>query len=74
MEEKQGERGLASLSLPNSVNELGEQLGDRLEEAQTRLRELDERVSGFIKRRPTECLLGALAIGFVIGRILKRRG
>jgi ElaB/YqjD/DUF883 family membrane-anchored ribosome-binding protein len=32
----------------------------------------NETVAGYIKERPGRCLLGALALGFVIGKLVRR--
>jgi ElaB/YqjD/DUF883 family membrane-anchored ribosome-binding protein len=37
-----------------------------------RLSSWNETVAGYIKDRPARCLLGALAVGFVIGKIARR--
>lgn len=56
----------------NDARELSEQMAPRLEEAREHLRDAHQRVSAFIKERPGTCLLAALAIGFVIGRAVRR--
>jgi ElaB/YqjD/DUF883 family membrane-anchored ribosome-binding protein len=58
--------------LEKDLRELGEQMGPRLEEAKERLRDANERAIAFIKERPGTCLLAALALGFVIGRMVSR--
>ncbi len=52
---------------------LGEQLGPGLEQAKENLNELNRKVSTFIRENPGTCLLGALALGFVVGKIASRR-
>ncbi len=54
------------------VHELGEQLGPKIDEAKARLRDANQRIVAFIKERPGTSLLAALAIGFVIGRMVRR--
>ncbi len=49
-----------------------ERLGPQWEKAKERLSELDKRASGFIREHPIGCLVGALALGYVIGRIASR--
>lgn len=51
---------------------VSERLGPKLEEAQARLREANERVKDVIKENPGSCLLGAAVLGFVIGRWASR--
>lgn len=47
-------------------------LDARLEEAQRKLLRLDEQVQDFIRTRPVACMLGALALGYVVGKIAAR--
>ncbi len=58
--------------LEDELHELGEQLGPKIEEAKERLRDANQRIVAFIKERPGTSLLAALAIGFVIGRMVRR--
>jgi hypothetical protein len=44
-----------------------------IEELKQRLELLNERVKDFIKERPAACLAGALALGYVVARIARRR-
>lgn len=45
----------------------------QVDQARAALRDLDTRVSTFIRERPGTALLGALAIGYVVGRLASRR-
>ncbi len=58
--------------LENDLRELGEQMGPRLEEAREHLRDANQRLVAFIKERPGISLLAALAIGYVVGRMVRR--
>lgn len=40
--------------------------------SRSRLSSWNDTVAGYIKERPGRCLLGALALGFVIGKIARR--
>jgi ElaB/YqjD/DUF883 family membrane-anchored ribosome-binding protein len=53
--------------------ELADRLGPKLEEVQERLEATNEQVKSFIKKNPGTVLLGAAALGFVIGRLASRR-
>lgn len=44
----------------------------QLEEARQNLVELNDRVLTFIRQNPGTCLLGAVAAGFLIGKIAAR--
>jgi hypothetical protein len=50
------------------LKELTERLGPKLEEAEARLRDANERAKDFIKKNPGSCLLGAALLGFLVGR------
>ncbi len=55
------------------LGDVAERLAPKIEEAQEQLMALNERVKGFIKANPGTTLLGAVALGFVIGRLASRR-
>jgi len=44
-----------------------------MQQVRQRMSDVNERIISFIKERPTTCLLGAVAAGFVIGRLVSRR-
>lgn len=58
---------------PEPFKQLTERLGPKLEEVTAQLDETNERVKAFIKKNPGTCLLGAAALGFVIGKWASRR-
>jgi len=49
-----------------------ERLQPQIDEARQSLNDLNSRVIRFIRRRPGACLLGALTVGIVMGRIASR--
>jgi hypothetical protein len=51
--------------------ELQAEAEQRLEELRGRMRELNQRVVGFIRERPATAILIALGAGYLIGRILR---
>ncbi len=55
------------------AKELQARVGPQLEQARQNLTELNTRVVTFIRQNPGTCLLGALAFGFVVGKIAARR-
>jgi ElaB/YqjD/DUF883 family membrane-anchored ribosome-binding protein len=55
------------------LRDLQERLGPQLEQAQAQLQEVNERVKDFIKKNPGSTLLGAAAIGFLVGKWASRR-
>jgi len=52
---------------------LEERLGPKLEEAKARLETINEKTKGFIRDNPGASLLGAAAIGFLVGRLVSRK-
>ncbi len=54
------------------AREAQDRLHPHVDEAQRSLSDLNTRITKFIRERPGACLLGALAVGFVIGRIASR--
>jgi ElaB/YqjD/DUF883 family membrane-anchored ribosome-binding protein len=55
-----------------TVREVEARVRPKIEEAQERLESLNEQVTDYIKENPGKCLLGALAVGFLIGKIARR--
>lgn len=53
--------------------DLQERLAPQLEQAQAQLLQVNERVKDFIKKNPGSTLLGAAAIGFLVGKWASRR-
>jgi ElaB/YqjD/DUF883 family membrane-anchored ribosome-binding protein len=54
------------------LGEAARRLQPKLEEAQAQLAETSERVKAFVRAHPGACVLGAVALGFVIGRLASR--
>jgi ElaB/YqjD/DUF883 family membrane-anchored ribosome-binding protein len=50
-----------------------ERLGPKLKDAEAQLNNMNEKVKSFIRENPGTCLLGALGIGFIVGRLASRR-
>lgn len=63
----------ATKNLGEQLDAIGEEVAPELERLASKARDLNERVLGFIKERPGTALLGAVAVGFLIGRILRSR-
>jgi hypothetical protein len=63
---------MESSQFQEKAHKLQQQIGPGIDEAKENLAELNERVVGFIKQNPGTCLLGALAVGFLVGRIASR--
>ncbi len=59
--------------LQQKAREVQERLGPKIEVAKRGLSDLNTRIKAFVRERPGVCLFGALALGFVVGRIASRR-
>lgn len=46
---------------------------DTLDDARQKFSDIQAQVIRFIKERPTASLIGAVAAGFIVGRLLSRR-
>ncbi len=64
---------MESEQLQQKAREVQERLGPQIEEAKRNLSDLNAKVTSFIRQRPGMCLLGALAFGYIVGRIASRR-
>jgi len=58
---------------PKAASDVQERLGPKLAQAEERLLEVNEQVKSFIRKNPGTCLLGAAALGFLVGRWAARR-
>jgi len=56
-----------------AASDVQDRLGPKLQQAEERLLEVNDRVKNFIKKNPGTCLLGAAALGFLVGRWASRR-
>ncbi len=63
----------AAPPVDDPLKALQEKFGPQLQQAQERLSETNESVKRFIRENPGTCLLGAAAVGFLIGRWASRR-
>jgi ElaB/YqjD/DUF883 family membrane-anchored ribosome-binding protein len=59
--------------IQDRARELQERIVPQIEEARRNLVDLNTRVVGFIRANPGTCLIGAVAVGFLIGKIASRR-
>ena len=58
---------------PDPMRDLQERLGPQFEQAQAQLMEVNERMKDFIRKNPGSVLLGAAALGFLVGKWASRR-
>jgi ElaB/YqjD/DUF883 family membrane-anchored ribosome-binding protein len=55
-----------------TARELEDRIRPQIDEAKRKVSDLNDRAVSYIKENPGKCLLGALAAGYVIGRIASR--
>ncbi|HVV51028.1 MAG TPA: hypothetical protein VHO06_15275 [Polyangia bacterium] len=55
-----------------TVREVGDRVRPQIDQARRRIKSLNHDVTGYIKDNPGRCLLGAIAVGFLIGKIARR--
>jgi hypothetical protein len=60
-------------SFGNTLDDVGERIRPRIEDAKQQLGRLNGRITGFIKDHPTACLLGAVALGYLVARVARTR-
>ena len=58
--------------IEETAREFEERVRPQLDQAKKRLGAMNDEVIDYIKANPGKCLLGALALGYVIGRIARR--
>jgi len=61
-------------TIKKSVDDLGQRVRPKIEQAKEKLGHLNGRATGFIKDHPAACLLGALALGYLVARLARRQG
>ncbi|HXU01290.1 MAG TPA: hypothetical protein VN903_09875 [Polyangia bacterium] len=60
--------------IEETAREISARVKPQLEEAKRRMESLNTSAVAYIKENPGKCLVGAVAIGFLIGKIASRRG
>ncbi|MEA2699310.1 MAG: hypothetical protein QOI66_3581 [Myxococcales bacterium] len=58
--------------LEETAREFEDRVRPQVEQAKKRLGAINEDVTDYIKANPGKCLLGALALGYIVGRIARR--
>lgn len=59
--------------IQDRAREIQERIVPQIDEARRNLVDLNNRVVTFIRANPGTCLIGAVAVGFLIGKIASRR-
>ena len=60
--------------IEETARELGARVRPQIEEARRRFTSMSDSAGAYIKENPGKCMVGAIAIGFLIGKIASRRG
>jgi len=55
------------------AREIQARVAPQIEQARQTLADLNVRVSSFIRKNPGTCLLGAIAVGYFVGKLASRR-
>jgi len=58
--------------IEQTARELGDRVRPQIEQARKKLTTFNDEAVSYIKENPGRCLLGAIAAGFIIGRIARR--
>lgn len=59
--------------MQDRARELSDRVMPQLDEARRNIADMNTRVVTFIRANPGTCLVGAVAVGFLIGRLASRR-
>jgi ElaB/YqjD/DUF883 family membrane-anchored ribosome-binding protein len=59
--------------IQDRAREVQERIVPQIEEARRNLVDLNSRTIAFIRANPGTCLIGAVAVGFLIGKLASRR-
>jgi ElaB/YqjD/DUF883 family membrane-anchored ribosome-binding protein len=60
--------------IEETARELGARVKPQIEEARRRMSSLNSSATAYIKENPGKCVIGAIAIGYLIGKLAGRRG
>ena len=60
-------------SFESSAEDVIDRVRPQIEDAKRRLGRLDGQITGFIREHPAACLLGAVALGYLVARVARSR-
>jgi len=58
--------------IEKTAREIEDRFRPQIEEAKKKVSDMNDRAVSYIKENPGKCLLGAIAAGYLIGRIARR--
>jgi hypothetical protein len=67
------ETRMDTTSFENSAQDVVERIRPQIEDAKRRLGRVNGQVTDFIKEHPAACLLGAVALGYLVARVARSR-
>jgi hypothetical protein len=56
-----------------SVDDLSDRVRPKIEEVKQQISRINGRLTGFIQDHPAACLLGAMALGYVVARVARQQ-
>jgi ElaB/YqjD/DUF883 family membrane-anchored ribosome-binding protein len=60
--------------IEETAREIGARVRPQIEEARRRVSSLNNSATTYIKENPGKCVVGAIALGYLIGKLAGRRG
>ena len=60
--------------IEETAREIGERVRPQIDEAKRKIESLNTSAVSINKENPGKCLVGAVALGYLIGKIASRRG
>ena len=55
-----------------AAHDIEDRVRPQIEDAKRKLTDFNDQVVTYVKANPGKCLLGAIAVGFIVGRIARR--
>lgn len=63
-----------STSIQNGIEDLTDQVRPQIEKAKRRINRFNRQMTDVIQDHPAACLLGALALGYLVARLARHQG
>jgi ElaB/YqjD/DUF883 family membrane-anchored ribosome-binding protein len=60
--------------IEETAREIGARVRPQIEEARRKFSSLNSSATEYIKENPGKCVVGAIALGYLIGKLAGRRG
>jgi hypothetical protein len=60
-------------AIKNSVDNLSNRVRPKIEEAKQEMVRINGRITSFIQEHPAACLVGAVALGYLVARIARHQ-